>query len=243
MQNAPGVTFVMKEMVKHLFHLVLINALSLFVVRKRTKSGAEYNIKLIGLPIYYYKSCAAVIGMLFDVIAILIVFTIEIDIDIMVVIAALFICIGTGRQIFASALDVVTTNLNAFLSSWASTLLLLAKNRLMVTTTDWRSIESRVELILMSRGLEYNLPVKLEGVKPESQQILLEYLDEHKWELEYQQAITDDDSSCLAFFEYSTKKMREKLQICDELEDIQERSGGVNAIILIAVGTLIWLIS
>ena len=48
---------------------------------------------------------------------------------------------------------------------------------------------------------------------------------------------------CLALFEYATKKMREKLQICDELEDIQERSGGVNAIILIAVGTLIWLIS
>ena len=113
----------------------------------------------------------------------------------------------------------------------------------METTTDWRSIESRVELILMSRGLEYNLPVKLDGVKPESQQILLEYLDEHKWELEYQQAITDDDSSCLAFFEYATKKIREKLQIWDELEDIQERSGGVNAIILIAVGTLIWLIS
>ena len=121
--------------------------------------------------------------------------------------------------------------------------LLLPLLTLMETTTDWRSIESRVEMILMSRGLEYNLPVKLDGVKPESQQILLEYLDEHKWELEYQQAITDDDSSCLAFFEYATKKMREKWQICDELEDIQDRSGGVNAIILIAVGTLIWLIS
>ena len=47
----------------------------------------------------------------------------------------------------------------------------------------------------MSRGLGYDLPAKLNGVKPESQQILLEYLDEHKWELEYQQAITDDDSS------------------------------------------------
>ena len=50
----------------------------------------------------------------------------------------------------------------------------------MVTTTDWRSIERRIELILMSRGLGYNLPAKLDGVKPESQQILLEYLDEHK---------------------------------------------------------------
>ena len=151
--------------------------------------------------------------------------------------------LGTGRQILATALDAVTTNLNAFLSSWASTLLLLAKNRLMVTAPEWRSIESQVELMLISRRLEYNLPVKLDGVTPESQQILLEYLDEHKWELECQQAITDDDSSCLAFFQYATKQMREKLQIYDELEELQERSGGVNAVILIALGTLIWLIS
>ena len=128
------------------------------------------------------------------------------------------------------------------MSSHAS-LLLLAKNRPMVTTTDWRSIERRIELILMSRGLGYDLPVKLEGVKPESQQILLEYLDEHKWELEYQQAITYDDPSCLAFVQYAAKQMREKLKIYDELEELQERSGGVNAVILIALGTLIWLIS
>ena len=241
MQNAPGVTFVMKEMVKHLVNLLFVNALFIFLVRKRTKSGAEYNIKLIGQPTNYFKFSAAVIGISFAVIAILIV--IVFNQNVMIVIAAVFISLGTGRQIFASALDVVTTNLNAFLSSWASTLLLLAKNRLMVTTTEWRSIESQVELILISRRLEYNLPVKLDGVKPESQQILLEYLDEHKWELEYQQAITYDDSSCLAFVQYATKQMREKLQIYDELEDLQERSGGVNAVILIALGTLIWLIS
>ena len=241
MQNAPGVTFVIKEMLKHLANLLFVNALFIFLVRKRTKSGAEYNIKLIGQPTNYFKYCAAVIGISFTVIAILIVMVFTQNL--MILIAAVFISLGTGRQIFASALDVVTTNLNAFVSSWASTLLLLAKNRLMVTTTDWRSIESRVELILISRRLEYNLPVKLDGVTPESQQILLEYLDEHKWELEYQQAITYDDSSCLAFFHYATKQMREKLQIYDELEELQERSGGVNAVILIALGTLIWLIS
>ena len=230
----------MKEMVKHLVNLLFVNALFIFLVHKRTKLGAEYNIKLIGQPTNYFKFSAAVIGISFLVIAILIVFVF--NQNVMVVIAAVFISIGTGRQIFASALDVVTTNLNAFLSSWTSTLLLLAKNRLMVTTTEWRSIESQVELILISTR-EYNLPVKLDGVKPESQQILLEYLDEHKWELEYQQAITYDDSSCLAFAQYATKQMIEKLQIYDELEDLKERSGGVNAVILIALGTLIWLIS
>jgi hypothetical protein len=112
----------------------------------------------------------------------------------------------------------------------------------MVTTGEWRSIESQVQLILISTRA-YNLPVKLDGVKPESQQILLEYLDEHKWELEYQQAITYDDSSFLAFAQYATKQMIEKLKIYVELEELQERSGGVNSVILIALGTLIWLIS
>lgn len=241
MQNALGVAFIMKEMVKHLANLLFANPGLISLVRKRTKSRAEYNIKLIGQPTNYFKNSAAIIAILFGVISILIV--IVFDQNVMIIIAAVFIIFRMARQILASALDVVTTNLNAFLSSWASTLLLLAKNRLMVTTIEWRSIESRVELILISRRLEYNLPVKLDGVKPESQQILLEYLDEHKWELEYQQAITYDDSSCLAFAHYATRQMKEKLQIYDELEELQERSGGVNAVILVALGTLIWLIS
>jgi len=240
-QNAGGVTFIMKEMVKHLVNLLFVNALFIFLVRKGTKSSTEYNIKLIRQPTNYFKNSAAAIGLSFAVIAILIV--VVFSQNVMIIIAAVFISIGAGRQMFASAMDLVTTNLNAFLSSWASTLLLLAKNRMMVTPTDWRSIESQFEQMLISRRLEYNLPVKLDGVKPESQQILLEYLDEHKWELEYQQAITYDDSSCLAFFHYATKQMREKLQIYDELEELQERSGGVSAVILIALGTLIWLIS
>lgn len=240
MQNASRVIFIVKVMVKHLVNLLFVDALFIFVVRKRTKSRAEYNMKLIGQPTTY-KISAAIIGISSSLISILIV--IVFNQDIWVVIAAVFISFGTARQIFASALDGVTTNLDAFLSSWASTLLLLVRNKLMVTTTDWRSIERRFELILMSRGFEYNLPVKLDGVKPESQQILLEYLDEHKWELGYQQVITDDDSSCLAFVQYAAKQMREKLQIYDELEELQERSGGVNAVILIAWGTLIWLAS
>ncbi len=242
MQKARGVAFIMKEMVKHLVNLVFVHTLIIFLVRKKSKAGAEYNIKLIGQPTNYFKISAAAIGISFWVISILIVFVFTQNV--MILIAAVFISLGTGRQIFASALDVVTTNLNAFLTSWASILLLLAKNRLMVTTTtDWRSIESRVELILISRRLEYNLPAKLDGVKSESQQILLEYLDEHKWELEYQQAITNEDSSCLAFFHYATKQLREKMRIYDDLEELQERSGGVNAVILMALGVLIWLIS
>ena len=241
MQNAPGVTFVMKEMTKHLANLLFVNGFFIFLVRKQTKSGEGYNIKLIGQPTNRFKVGAAVIGLSFAVIAILIVMAFSQNV--LIIAAAVFISLGTGRQIFASALDVVTTDLNTFISSWASTLLLLAKNRPTMSTTDWGSKATQVEMIIYSRSLEYNLPLELDGVTPESQQILLEYLNEKKWELECQQPITDDDTSCHAFFQCAAKKMREKLQIYDELEDLQERSGGVNSVILIALGTLIWLIS
>jgi hypothetical protein len=241
MQNASRVTYVIKEMTKHLANLLFVSGQFIFLVRKSTKLGAGYDIKLIRQPTNYFKFGAALIGISFAVIAILIVMLFTQNV--MILIAAVFISLGTGRQIFASALDVVTTNLNAFVSSWASILLLLAKNRPMASTTDWSSKATRVEMIIVSRRLGYNLPVKLDEVTPESQQILLEYLNEHKSELECQQVITDDDSSCHAFFQYATKKIREKLEIYDDLEDLQERSGGVNAVILIALGTLVWLIS
>ena len=70
MHNAPGLTFVMKELVKHLVNLLFVNALFILLVRKRTKSGAEYNIKLIGQPTNYFKVSAAIIGISSWVIAI-----------------------------------------------------------------------------------------------------------------------------------------------------------------------------
>jgi hypothetical protein len=239
-QNIRGVIFIMNVMLKHLVNLLFVSGSFLFLVNKRKKSGADYNVKLIGQQTNYFVLSAALIGISSAVIAILIV--IAFDQNVMVVIAAVFISLGTGRQIFASALDIVTTNQNSFLSSWASTLLLLAKYKLMVPTAEWGSIETQVEMVLISMG-RYNLPVKLDGVKPESLQIILEYLNEHKWELEYQQVITHDDSSCLAFAQHAIKQMKDKLLLYYELQDLQERSGGVNAVILIALGTLIWLIS
>ena len=96
MQNAPGVTFVMKEMVKHLANLLFVNALFIFLVRKRTKSGAEYNIKLIGQPTNYFKFGAAVIGISFAVIAILIVMVFTQNV--MILIALYSFLLGRGDR-------------------------------------------------------------------------------------------------------------------------------------------------
>jgi hypothetical protein len=164
------------------------------------------------------------------------------DQNILVIIAAVFISLGTGRQIFASALDVITTNLNSYLSSWASTLLLVAKSNQIIPSAEWNSIESNVNLILYNTR-KYNLPVELDGVRPESQNMLFNYLNQHKQELRYQHNIKSDDASSITFARYATKHLIDKLLLYGDLEDLQERSGGVNAVILIALGTLIWLIS
>ena len=103
MQNAPGVTFVIKEMVKHLANLLFVNALFIFLVRKTTKSGAEYNIKLIGQPTNNFKYSAAVIGISSAAIAILIVMVFTQNLMILIAACIHFswdgatdLCLGTG---------------------------------------------------------------------------------------------------------------------------------------------------
>src|SRR5215213_9849330 len=138
-------------------------------------------------------------------------------------------------------MDALTTNMNSFLSSWTSIFHLLAKDR-MATTPEWRSIEIQIELLLFGRGLQYELPAKLDRAKPDSPEVS-KYLDEHKWELEYVHPITGENSSYLVFAQHATKQMRDKLRKYDELLGLQQKSGGANTVLLIAIGTLFWLLS
>ena len=88
--------------------------------RKRTKSGAEYNIKLIGQPTNYFKISAAVIGISSSVISILIV--IVFDQNIMIVIAACIhfswdgatdLCLGTGCRKYEPERLLVILGINS----------------------------------------------------------------------------------------------------------------------------------
>jgi hypothetical protein len=232
--------YLLRKMLNHLAVLIIVN--SVYISLRRThnsSSHVNYDMKLVKQQSRNVLITATAIGVSFGVISFLIVFMIQWNQNILVVIASFFISVGMTRQIISTALDAVTTTMNAFLSSWASIVHLLAKDR---QTSEWRLIEDRVEAILLGKKLEYNLPVKLQGVKPNSPQVY-KYLDESKWELEYQHAITSEDPSCIAFARYAIMQIRDKLRIYDELLDVQERVGGVNTIVLMAIGTLIWLVS
>jgi hypothetical protein len=234
------IAYTYRKMLKHLVVLIFINTLFIFFIRIPKPSHVHYDMKLIKQPTRDIIISATIISVSFAAFSVLLIALIQWNQNILIVIAGFFISVGVGRQIFATAMDAITTNMNSFLSSWASILHLLAKDRM--ATPEWSSIEIQVELILFGKGLQYELPAKLDRVKPESPQVS-KYLDEHKWELEYPHSITGEDPSYLAFAQHATKQMRHKLQIYDELLGVQQRGGGANTVILIAIGTLIWLLS
>ena len=72
----------------------MLYSYSLFA--KVRKSGAEYNIKLIGLPTNYFKLSAAIIGISSAVISILIV--IVFDQNVMIVIVMYSFLSGRGDE-------------------------------------------------------------------------------------------------------------------------------------------------
>ena len=234
------IAYTYRKMLKHLVVLIFVNALFIFFIRIPKSSHVEYDMKLVKQPTRDIIISATIISFSFSAISVLLIALIQWNQNILIVIAGLFISVGVGRQIFATAMDAITTNMNSFLSSWASILHLLAKDRM--ATPEWSSIEIQVELILFGKGLQYELPAKLDRVKPDSPQVS-KYLDEHKWELEYPYSITGEDASCIAFAQHASKQMGDKLRIYDQLLEVQQRSGGANTVILIAIGTLIWLLS
>ena len=232
--------YTLRKMLSHLAVLLFVNTVYISLRRiGKSSTHVEYDFKLINQKMQDVLISAAAIGVSFGALAFLLVLIIQWNQNVLVVIAAFFISIGMARQIVSAALDAVTTDMNAFLSSWVSTLHLLAKDR---QTSEWRLIEDRVGLILLGKNLEYDLPVKLHGVKPNSPHVY-EYLNERKWELEYQHDITNEDHSCLAFAQHALKQLRDILKTYDQLQEVQERTEAVNNVILIAIGTLIWLLS
>ena len=194
-------------MTKHLANLLLINVGLVFLLHKR--SASEYKIKLVKQPIRDVVISAAIIAIAFAFIPMFFLIILKWDKNMLVVIAGVLISFGTGRQIFATALDSVTANMTSFLSSWASTLRLLTRDKLM--TPEWRSIEIQIELILFGKGIQYDLPAKLDDIEIKADPYeLYKYLNDHKEEIEYLDSITNDDPSYIAFAQYATKHLRDK---------------------------------
>ena len=232
--------YILRKMLSHLAVLLFVNTVYISLRRVgKPSSHVDYDIKLVKQQMQDVLISATAIGLSFGALAFLLVLMIQWNQNVLVVIAAFFISVGMARQIVSAALDTVTTNMSTFLSSWVSTLHLLVKDR---QTSEWRLIEDRVEWMFLGEKLDYDLPDELHAVKPNSPQVY-KYLNERKWELEYQHDITSEDHSFLAFAQHALKQIRDIMKVYDQLTEVQERTEAVNNVILIAIGTLIWLLS
>jgi len=86
------------------------------------------------------------------------------------------------------------------------------------------------------------MPPELDELKVSSAKII-KYADEHKTEIDYPQEIYDEEPSLLSFAQYVTEYIKDRLHVYDRLSNIQQRTGNVNPVVFIALGTLIWLLS
>ena len=77
-----------------------------------------------------------------------------------------------------------------------------------------------------------------------SLEAITSYMDEHRWELGYPQTIfRHDEKSLLSFGNYAIEILRERMDVYDRLLTMQHKTGTVNPVVFVAVGTLIWLLS
>ena len=142
------IAYNLRKMLKHLAVLIFVNTVFTFLFRIPKSSHVEYDMKLVKQPKRDIIISATLISISFSAISVLLINLIQWNQNILIVIAGFFISVGAGRQIFATAMDAITTNMNSFLSSWASILHLLAKDR-MDTTPEWSSIEIQVQLAIV----------------------------------------------------------------------------------------------
>ncbi|MEM2760066.1 MAG: hypothetical protein QXU32_07315 [Nitrososphaerales archaeon] len=231
------ITYIVKEMLKHVVVRLVLSAT--FAVLRHRRSPAEYNIRLIKQGEREFLISAAIIGISFGILTIWLVMMLKGQENILTVVAGILLSIGLSQQIMSIGLDAITLSLNGFISIWNSILFLFARQK---PTPEWRFIENESSQIFIYPHIVYVLPEELSESKVGTTK-LIQYITEHSSELEYPKKICDEEPSLLSFAQYAIEFIRDRLTVYDRLSNIQQRTGAVNPVVFIALGTLIWLLS
>lgn len=224
-------------MLKHLVFRLVSSAT--FITLRQRRVSAEYNIRLIKCREREFLIAAAFIGIAFGILTTGLVVSIKGNETLIVVAAGILLAIGLSQQIMSIGLDAVTLSLNVFISTWNSILFQLARQR---PSPEWRFIENEASKVFIYPHIVYSLPAELYESKIGTTRII-QYLTQNSYELDYPSKIYNEEPSLLSFAEYATEYIRDRLSIYDRLSNIQQRTGTVNPVVFIALGTLIWLLS
>lgn len=231
------IPYIVKEMLRHVIIRLVTSAT--FITLRHKRSATEYNIRLIKQREREFLISAAIIGIAFGILATWLVVMIKGGESILIVIAGILLAIGLSQQIMSLGLDAITLSLNGFVSSWNSVLYRFARQK---PSPEWRFIENEANQVFIYPHIVYVLPPELAEQKVSSAR-MIQYITEHSSELEYPHKIYEEEPSLLSFAEYATEYVRERLHVYDRLSNIQQRTGTVNPVVFVALGTLIWLLS
>lgn len=229
--------YILKEMLVHLFVRLVSTVVMVDLIRKT--EDLKYDMKLISQKERTIAINAMVLGVAFGAVAIWLVFLIKGAENELIAVAGILLSFGLIQQIVSVGLDTATSNMGRFMSSWNSLLNTLARKW---DTQEWRKVRDETEEIFVFPQITYAIPARIR--KDTSLESITSYVDEHRWELAHPQTVFEhDEKSLLAFSKYAIEILRERLDVYNRLLTTQQRTGTVNPVVFVAVGTLIWLLS
>ncbi|GIU72335.1 MAG: hypothetical protein KatS3mg003_1814 [Candidatus Nitrosocaldaceae archaeon] len=226
--------YIIIAMLKHIVVRIVLST-AIFTTKD---SKSEYDIRLVKVNEREVIASAILIGLTFSIITISLIIYLK-GSNIMIIIAGILLSIGLSQQLISIGIDAIAINLNNFISSWNSILYMLSRIR---KGDEWRYVENESNRIFIYPHIIYSLPKMINEPKVSSSK-LIKYLEEHKDEVNYTHSIYDFEPSLLAFSQYLIEHLHNKLLLYDTLTNIQQRTGNVNPVLFIAIGTLVWLLS
>jgi hypothetical protein len=223
-----------------LWHLAvrLVSTAGLVDMLKLDKSS-DYDLLLVSQNDRTIIANAMLLGVGFGALAIWLVISIKSGTSVLVTAAGVLISLGLVQQIMSIALDAVTTSINRYISTWNSVIYSLAKKR---KTKEWSEVQDEAEEIFIFPEIYFSLPKGITKDSDESH--LVRFIAEHRWEISFPQAnFYIDEKSLISFARYGIDSLRQRLTSYDRLSTMQHRTGTVNPVLFVALGTLIWLLS
>lgn len=156
-----------------------------------------------------------------------------------IVVAGVFLALGISQQIISVSMDVISSDMRGFISRWNTVIHLLARAK---GGLEWRFIEDEATKIFIYPHILYTLPQVL-GIGKVRIGELLGYIDRNRGEIGYSRKVGEDEPSQLSFSTQALDHIKERLDVHDRMYDSELKTGAIDPILFLAIGTIIWLLS
>ncbi len=164
----------------------------------------------------------------------------------MVLVAGIFLSIGISQQVISVCINTAADDLQLYISRWTTIVDYLSQLHIAQHTVtsisdkaEWQDVHEHTSQLYISPFITNELPSDL--ISSTSLDDLLSFIDDYQNEFDYPVEI-NSESGQLSFSQHMVSYLHSKLLFHDRLNTLQAKSGGVDSILPIAIGTLIWLL-